>query len=272
MNKNIWLAVLAFLLILLGFFLYTNPTPYSEISFLKKDVARKLPPPAPIVKDIPIADVIKGDFSKSLKKVMRDLKKKVIKRKLECEKNGKELKFSREQMPQGLNEVFELTLSRRESDILFLKMQDLLNSKQEININAYYAFLININICRSKESIYYLDKAILSLENSSKDFKEMMGPVLIRNIKDNLLGNRYDPRNLALVFGKLTRLIDYKIIKEPYIKELINLRDHFLKYNEEANNNLAVARGNEEVRELTIELYSECQEITVELNGILENI
>jgi len=118
----------------------------------------------------------------------------------------------------------------------------------------------------------YLDKVIGSLKNFDPEDEHELVEFIIANIRDNLLGDQYSPVNLSLVFGKLGRIVSYKLIKDPFAQEITDLRDHFLKYESEVNRNLKMAQGQEELRELTIEHFAELKEISIELKSILNNI
>jgi len=275
MNKNIWFVVVFILLAILGYFLFTNPTIPPEITFNEVKESTKLPPPAPIVKDIQLDNlIVKEAPQENLKRDLRKSKREVENRKSACEKNSKELfskaEFYRNPMAQQLAIIFEKTLSRKESNKAFLKIQELLNSDITIDLNIYYSLLFSLEICRPKKSMEFLDKTIESLKGVGGDNE--LARALMVNIRENLLGDQYSPVNLSLVFGKLGRLVDYNVIKGPSAREIMDLREHFLNYENEVNRNLKRSEGNEQLRDLTIEHFAELREISVELKNILEGI
>ena len=276
MNKNLWLVITIVLFSLLGFFLFTNPMTPPEITFNGLKEGAKLPPKAPIVKGIQLDHLMPKDSSQE--KIIGNLKKskkEVEDRKSACEVNSKELfkkdDFYEEDIIEQLSKVFEKTLDRKASGKAFLEIQKLLKSDIPINLNIYYSLLLSLEICRPQNSMAFLDKIIESLKISGQDNNDLVRS-LIANIKNNLLGEQYSPINLSLVFGKLGRLVNYKVIKDPYAQEIIELRKHFLSYEKELNQNLKKAEGSEQLRELTIEHFAELKEIAIELKSILEGI
>ena len=274
MNKNLWFIGLFILFALLGIFLFTNPTIPPDINFKDVKDGGKVPPPAPIVKDIQLDKLIVKDSP--IKSDLKKAKKNVEERKNTCEENSQELFKKKDFLKLGaiekLNLVFEKTLDRKASNQAFLKVQELLKSDMPINLNIYYSLLMSLEICRPKNSMAFLDKTIEGLKNGDQDHRETLTPLLITNIKDNLLGDQYSPINLGLVFGKLSRLVNYGLIKEPFSQEILGLRKHFLSYEKEVNRNLKRAEGNEQLRDLTVEHFDELREISVELKSILDSI
>lgn len=274
MNKNLWLIGVFILFALLGVFLFTNPTIRPDITFKEVKDGGKVPPKASIVKDIQLDKLVVKDSI--VKKDLKKAKRNVDERKNACEKNSQELfkknDFFKLEPSEKLNLVFEKTLDRKESNQAFLKVQELLKSDMPINLNIYYSLLMSLEICRPKKSMAFLDKTIEGLKNGGQEYRETLTPLLIKNIKDNLLGDQYSPINLSLVFGKLSRLVNYGLIKEPFSQEILDLRKHFLNYEKEVNRNLKRAEGNEQLRDLTIEHFDELREISVELKSILESI
>ena len=274
MDKNLWFIGVFILFALLGVFLFTNPTIRPDITFKEVKDGGKVPPPAPIVKDIQLDKLVVKDSP--VKKDLKKAKRNVDERKNACEKNSQELfkknDFFKLGPSEKLNLVFEKTLDRKESNQAFLKVQELLKSDMPINLNIYYSLLMSLEICRPKNSMAFLDKTIENLAKGDQDYQEKLTPLLIKNIKDNLLGDQYSPINLSLVFGKLSRLVNYGLIKEPFSQEILGLRKHFLNYEKEVSRNLKRAEGNEQLRDLTIEHFDELREISVELKSILESI
>ena len=63
-----------------------------------------------------------------------------------------------------------------------------------------------------------------------------------------------------------------KIIQEPYANQILTLKTHFLTYEKEVNRNIKRAERQDQLRDLTIEHFSELKEISVELKSILGNI
>ncbi|RLA62776.1 MAG: hypothetical protein DRQ88_01800 [Epsilonproteobacteria bacterium] len=275
MNKNIYLVVIILLLSFLGYFLYTNPLPRLDVSFQESKDRANLPPPAPIVKDIQLDSLIVRETKEDkIKKELKIAKERVESRDDACKKNSQDIFLGslKGDIVDDLNLVFKRSLNRKEAEQAFLKIQEILNSKIPINLNIFYSLLFSLDICRPRKSMEFLDRVIGSLKDSDDKYQEKLVPVLLSNINNNLLGNNYAPINLSLIFGKLGKLIEMKVIKEPFAGEILNLKAHFLTYEREANRNIKRAEGQEQLRDLTIEHFSELKEISIELKSILSNI
>ena len=136
----------------------------------------------------------------------------------ECWKNSQEFfkKSNREiydekNIINNLDYVFKNTLERKNGEKLYNMLLDWVGSGLVISPKRAHVFRKNLEICRSKKSLKFIDKVIDKIKSNKKQREITFD--LIKKINIVLIGTQDSFINMKLALHYLTRLEKLKLIK-----------------------------------------------------------
>ncbi len=120
------------------------------------------------------------------------------------------------------------------------------------------------NVCRGKEALAFLDKLI--------EVKNLDVPFLLRKINNQMLANHFTEINLALVFGKLSKMSSLGKISIEESKEIDELRKRYAKAGLDFANNINNRPSDDLARGFLLDFFHTLNEIGFSLKVILERV
>ncbi len=259
MKKIFLLVFLSIILIFL--FLKRDKLPdHSEI-VLNKIYKETLPVKKVIITSTKIPKEIsketdEGDIELALKK-----------RKKECDRNElfyKNRPVKLENLNDTITEFFDKSISSPEAEVLYQREILKLESDQTPKYDQILKGKSYWNVCRGKEALAFLDKLI--------EVKNLDAPFLLRKINNQMLANHFTEINLALVFGKLSKMSSLGLIPKEEGREIKELRERYVKAGLDFANNLKNRPSEDLAQGFLLDFFQSLNEIGLSLKLILEKI
>ncbi len=216
--------------------------------------------------------IVKKPIEKRKMVVLSEQKRKVlnermIKRMNECVKNDlsfKNKKIKIQNLNQDIQDLFEKAFRAPEAGEMYKQYLMDLESKPTYNLVSYDREMVSLDICKGIFALEFLDKII--------DSKKFDVPFLIKNLNENLLENHFSGYNLALIFGKISRMDSYGLLPKEEAKEVLELRDRFEKIENEFTYNVNHLENDDLAQDLFINYYNSLEEIGTLLKQALEKL
>jgi len=174
----------------------------------------------------------------------------------ECWKNSQEFfkKSNREIYDEkyilnSLDYVFKNTLERKSGERLYKMLLDWVGSGMVISPKRAHRFRKNLEICRSKKSLKFIDKVIDKIKSYNKTREIAIN--LIKKIDTVLIGTQDSFINIKLALHYLARLEKLKLVKGSLNKS----KSQFSIFEKECFRIVAKAKDNKEL----LEAYKGCR-------------
>lgn len=168
------------------------------------------------------------------------------KRKEECERNElyyKNKPVKLKDLNETITEFFDKSISSPEAEVLFQKDILKLETDQTLKFDQILKGKYYWNVCRGKEALAFLDKLI--------EAKNLDVPFLLRKINNQMLANHFTEINLALVFGKLSKMSSLGLISKEDSREIDELRKRYTKAGRDFANNIKNRSSDDLAKELS---------------------
>jgi len=242
--------------------------------FLKKDKTQERPElvSPKVIKETPPVKKEIIITNKNAKKIPNesdegDIENALKKRKEECDSNEpfyKNKPVRLKDLNDTITEFFEKSISSPEAEVLYqrdilkLETDNTLKYDQILKGKNYW------NVCRGKEALAFLDKLI--------EAKNLDVPFLLRKINNQMLANHFTEINLALVFGKLSKMSSLGLIPKEDSREIDELRKRYSKAGLDFANNIKNRPSDDLAQGIILDFFQSLNEVGVSLKQILEKI
>lgn len=265
--KKVFLLIL--FLVILIFVFYQKRDSHQPA---QTPVKVKLNEEKPIVKSVDkLSEKVETPKEESKKtyteKNLEELDHAVLKRMKECLKNDllyKNKKIDPKNLEETITDFFDEVLRRTEAEDRFREYIRQLETKETFNLIAFSREISSLEICRGINTLTFLDKLI--------ETKNVNVSLLLRKINNVILAGHFSEENLALVFGKLSRMNSLGLLPTSEVKEYRELRDRFLKQIGDFSNNIKKLENDDLAQGIFLEHYNNLREVGLNLRELLDRM